>query len=50
MRQHPLGRPLCLAVGIATVVLVGGLRWPLAWVVLGLGTLSVALVWRRLKP
>ena len=31
----------------ATFVMVGLLRWPLVWVMLGLGTLSVGLAWRR---
>ncbi len=30
-----------------TFVLVGLMRWPLVWVMLGLGALSVALVWRK---
>jgi len=50
LRRHPLGWPLCLAIGVATVAMVVGLRWPLAAVVLGLGTVSVALVRRRLSP
>ena len=31
----------------STFVLVGLMRWPLVWVMLGLGALSVALVWRK---
>jgi hypothetical protein len=31
-------------------VAVGVLRWPLVWVVLGLGAGSFALAWWRLKP
>ena len=34
----------------ATFVLVGLLRWPLVWVMLGLGSLSVLLAWRRSGP
>jgi len=34
----------------ATFAMVGLLRWPLAWVMLGLGSLSVLLAWRRGKP
>lgn len=34
----------------ATFVMVGLLRWPLVWVMLGLGSLSVMLAWRRDGP
>ena len=43
LKGHPLGRGACAALGLATLALVGGLRWPLAGVVLGLGVL--ATVW-----
>lgn len=46
--KSPLGRPLAAAGVVAAFVTVGLLRWPLAWVVLALGGLSVALAWRRL--
>lgn len=49
LKASPLGRPLCAAVALATLVMIGGLRWPLAWVVLGLGGVSMALAWRALK-
>ncbi len=50
LRRNPMGLPACLVFGVATIVLVGVLRWPLVWVVLGLGTLGVATAWRRLGP
>lgn len=37
-----------LAIAAAAFVAVGILRWPLPWVVLGLGSASVALAYRRL--
>jgi len=46
--QNPLGRPLCYALGAATLVMVGLLRWPMVWVVLGLGAVGMALAWRLL--
>ncbi len=49
LKANPMGRPLCAGFAIATLALVGLLRWPMAWVVLGLGTLAVALAWRALK-
>ena len=50
LRQSALGLPLCIAIGAATFVLVALLRWPLAWVIVGLGGAAVALAWRKLRP
>jgi chromate transporter len=50
LRSNALGLPLALSGSAATIVMVGLLRWPLVWVVLGLGGLSVLLAWRRLAP
>ncbi len=49
LRGNPMGRPLCAAFVAATVLAVGALRWPLAAVLLGLGTLAIAVAWRRLR-
>ena len=49
LRGNPLGLPTCAAIGLATFALVGGLRWPMVWVVLGLGGLGMALAWRRIR-
>lgn len=49
LRGNPLGVPACAAIGLGTFALVGGLRWPMVWVVLGLGGLGMALAWRRLR-
>ncbi|OGB00926.1 MAG: chromate transporter [Burkholderiales bacterium RIFCSPHIGHO2_12_FULL_69_20] len=46
---NPLGLPLCAALGAATAVMVGWLRWPMVGVVLGLGALGTVLAWRRLR-
>jgi chromate transporter len=48
-RGSPLGLPACAVLGAATFVLVGALRWPMVWVVLGLGGLGMALAWRRIR-
>ena len=45
----PLGLSVCATLGTATFVLVGLLRWPMGWVVLGLGGVGMALAWRRLR-
>jgi chromate transporter len=49
LASNPLGRPACYAVGGATLALVGGLRWPLAWVVLGVGSAAMAAAWWRIS-
>ena len=48
LRKHPLGLPLCIALGAATFVGIALLRWPLVWVLLGLGGLSCVLTYRKL--
>lgn len=50
LRKNALGLPLCLLLGALTLLMVAVLKWPLAWVVLGLGPLAVALAWWRLSP
>jgi len=49
LRKNPMGRTTCLGFALLTALAVGGLRWPLAWVVLGLGAVSMAWAWRSLK-
>jgi len=50
LRSNRMGPWLCAAVGTLTFVGVAWLRWPLVWVVLGLGSLAVAAAWRKLRP
>ena len=50
LRSNRMGPWLCAAVGALTFVGVAWLRWPLVWVVLGLGSLAVAAAWRKLRP
>ena len=38
MRQHELGWPTALALALLALVLMVWLRWPLVWVLLGLGS------------
>jgi chromate transporter len=49
LKGNPLGRVGSLLVGAITFVLVAVLRLPLWWVVLGLGSLAVAVAWLKLK-
>lgn len=48
LRKSPLGLPLAATFGTTTLVAVGVLRWPLVWVVLGLGCAAIAAAWWRL--
>lgn len=48
LRDNRLGLPLTLALGGACFVAVAVLRWPLVWVLLGLGAVACGLAWHRL--
>jgi chromate transporter len=48
MLRHPLGAPLCIALGAATFAAIALLRLPLVWVLLVLGGLSCVLTYRKL--
>ena len=48
LTTNPLGRPIGIALALTTAVLIGGLRWPMVGVVLALGSVGMALAWRRL--
>ena len=51
LKNNPMGPAWCLAYGALTLLAVGLLRWPLVWVLLGLGGAAVATAWRALgKP
>jgi chromate transporter len=49
LKTNPLGMPASVALGAATFVAVGVLRWPMVGVVLGLGGVGMALAWRRIR-
>jgi chromate transporter len=48
LRKHPLGVPMCIAFGATAFGGIALLRWPLAYVLLGLGGLSCVLTYRRI--
>lgn len=50
LRKHPLGPAWCIAIGGLSFAGIAFLRWPLSYVLLGLGTLSCVLTYRRLRP
>ena len=49
LKTSPLGRPLAAGVCLVTFGAIALLRLPLVWIVAGLGSLSVAAAWWRLK-
>ena len=49
LKASALGLPLCLAFAALTTLFIAVLRWPLVWVVLGLGSVAVGLAWQRLR-
>ncbi len=48
--DNVMGRLACLVLAALTFVSVGLLRWPLAWVLLGLGLVASAFAYRQLAP
>ena len=48
LRVNPMGVTVCAAVGVVTFVTIAILRWPLVWVLLGLGLLACLYAWKRL--
>lgn len=49
LRANPMGIPACAVLLVLAFVAVAILRWPLVWVLLGLGTVACLLAWRRLR-
>ena len=50
LRSNAMGLGWCLFYGALTLVAVGVLRWPMVWVVLGLGSAATATAWWKLGP
>lgn len=50
LRKNPLGLGTCIAFGALCFVAVALLRWPLAYVLLGLGSVACAMTYRKLTP
>jgi chromate transporter len=49
LRTNPMGIAACAVLMAPAFVSVAILRWPLVWVLLGLGTVACLLAWRRLR-
>lgn len=49
LKYNVMGLPVCLGFGAVTLLATAWLRLPLVWVILGLGSLAIAVAWSRLK-
>ena len=50
LQKNVLGLPVCSTLGVLCFLAVAMLRWPLAYVLLGLGITACALAYRKLEP
>jgi chromate transporter len=50
LRHSPLGVAACGALVLVTALAIGVWRWPLVFVVLGLGGVAMVWAWWRLRP
>jgi len=50
LRKNPMGVGLCAIFVVLSALAIGVLRWPLVWVIVGLGGASYAAAWWKLKP
>ena len=48
LQKNVLGLPLCIALGMLCFIAIAVLRWPLAYVLLGLGGLACAVAFKKL--
>ncbi len=47
LKTNVLGLPMCLTLAALTFAAVAWMRWPLVWVLLGLGSAAMAAAWWR---
>lgn len=50
LKTNPLGLPVSIAFAVAAFVAVALLRWPLLYVLPGLGIVAYVLAYRKIKP
>ena len=50
LRRSAIGPAWAFGLALAALALSAVWRWPLGWVVLGVGGVGMALAWRRLAP
>lgn len=47
LRSNRLGLPTAAAFSVLTFVMIALLHWPLVWVIVGLGSVAIAIAWQR---
>jgi chromate transporter len=50
LRRNVMGLPICLGLGAITLLATAWWRLPLVWVILGLGSVAIAVAWGKLRP
>jgi chromate transporter len=50
LRVNPMRLPACVTLVVFAFMSVALLRWPLVWVLVGLGAIACTYAWRRLRP
>ena len=50
LQKNALGLPVCVALGVLCFIAIALLRWPLAFVLLGLGSLACTGAYKKLAP
>ena len=50
LQKNALGLPVCIALGALCFVAIALLRWPLAYVLMGLGVVACTLAYQKLEP
>ena len=48
LKNHPLGVPMCIVLGVASFIGIALLRWPLAYVLLGVGGMACVLTYNKM--
>jgi chromate transporter len=48
LKRNPMGLGVCLVFAGATLLATAWLRLPLVWVIVGLGSLAIAVAWKKL--
>jgi len=48
LKKHPLGVSACIVIGASAFIAIALLRWPLVWVLLGLGGAAIVLTYRKM--
>jgi len=50
LKSNRMGQRICATFALLTFAAVAWLRWPLLWVILGLGSLAIGIAWNRWRP